>query len=341
MSVTALAQHGIKITGVIPSGLPPFRVPTFTMADVQALLPTAFAVFLLSYVEGMGVVRTFAAKHKYPADANQELLAVGAANVICGLGSSLPVGCSMSRSAVNDQSGAKTPLAGAISGVLLAVIVLFFTGAFTNLPEPVLAAVVLIAVKGLVDISALKRLWNVSKKEFWIAVAAMIGVLTFGMLEGVMIGTVLSLLMLVWRASNPSTVLLGRIPNSERYSDLARHPDNESVPGVLAFRANSGLFYANVAKVKEDLLTAIEQQVTPVKLVVFDLSSSPYADVAAADMLIELQEEMAGRDIEFKVSNLTGEVRDILRVADDKHKLGDLAHGMGVESLVKSWLAGK
>jgi SulP family sulfate permease len=341
MSFTALSQHGIKITGVIPSGLPPFRVPSFTMADVQALLPTAFAVFLLSYVEGMGVVRTFAAKHKYPADANQELLAVGAANVICGLGSALPVGCSMSRSAVNDQSGAKSPLAGAISGALLAIIVLFFTGAFTNLPEPVLAAVVLIAVKGLVDIPALKRLWQVSKKEFWIAIAAMVGVLAFGMLEGVMIGTVLSLLMLVWRASNPSTVLLGRIPGTELYSDLARHPENENVPGVLVFRANASLFYANVAKIKEDLLAAIEHQAAPVKLLVFDLSSSPYADVAAADMLTELQEELAGRGIEFKVSNLTGDVRDMLRRADDNHKLGDLGPSAGVESIVKSWLARK
>jgi sulfate permease, SulP family len=149
---------------------------------------------------------------------------------------------------------------------------------------------------------------------------------------------VLSLLMLVWRASNPSTVLLGRIPGTELYSDLARHPENEKVPGVLVFRANAGLFYANVAKVKDDLLVAIAGQLEPVKLVVFDLSSSPYADVAAADMLAELREELKEREIEFKVSNLTGEVRDVLRLADGESLLGDIGHANSVESIVKKWL---
>lgn len=340
MIFTTLGHVGIKITGVIPSGLPPVRVPSFTMTDVQALLPSAFAVFLLSYVEGMGVVRTFAAKHKYPADANQELLAVGAANVLCGLGAAQPVGCSMSRSAVNDQSGAKTPLAGAICGVLLGVIVLFFTGVFTNLPEPILAAVVVIAVKGLIDIPAMKRLWQVSRKEFWIALAAMLGVLVFGMLEGVMIGTVLSLMLLVWRTSNPSTVLLGRIPGTTLYSDLARHPDNEKVPGVMVFRANAGLFYANVAKVKEDLLDDIAHQSSPVGLVVFDLSSSPYTDIAAAEMLLSLHEELAERGIALKISNLTGEVRDLLRRSGLEKSFGDIGPSVSVEGTVSDWLAG-
>lgn len=338
MSFTGLNAVGIRITGVIPAGLPPMRVPHFTLADVQALLPSAFAVFLLAYVEGMGVVRTFAAKHKYPVDANQELLALGAANLLCGFGSAQPSGASMSRSAVNDQSGAKTPLAGAICGVLLAVIVLFFTGAFTNLPEPILAAVVIIAVKGLVDIPALRRLWRVARNEFWIAIAAMAGVLVFGMLEGVMIGTVLSLLMLVWRASSPSTVLLGRIPGTQLYSDLARHPDNKSTPGVMVFRANAGLFYANVGKVREDLLADIALQPTPVKLVVFDLSSSPYADVAAAEMLLALYEELAGRGMVLKLSNLTGEVRDLLR-RDRLDRRFDIGPRVSVESIISDWLA--
>lgn len=338
MMYTSLNTMGIKITGQIPSGLPPMKVPSFSMADVQALLPTAFAVFLLSYVEGMGVVRTFAAKHKYPVDANQELLAVGAANVLCGLGAAQPVGCSMSRSAVNDEAGAKTPLAGAICGLLLGVIVLFFTGVFTNLPEPVLAAVVIIAVKGLIDIPALLRLYRVSRKECWIALAAMFGVLVFGMLEGVMIGTVLSLLMLVWRASNPSTVLLGRIPGSDLYSDLARHPENETVPGIMVFRANAGLFYANVPKIKEDLLAAIERQAAPVKLVIFDLSSSPYSDIAAAEMLLDLQTELQERGITLKLSNLTGEVRDLLR-RDGLDLKFDIGPRAGVESIVREWSA--
>lgn len=338
ITFSGLGGVGIQITGKIPDGLPPLRIPTFSMADVQALLPTAFAVFLLSYVEGMGVVRTFAAKHKYASDANQELLALGAANFVCGIGSALPVGCSMSRSAVNDQSGAKTPLAGAISGILLAVIVLFFTGLFTNLPEPILAAVVVIAVKGLIDIPGMLRLWRISPKEFWIALVAMAGVLLFGMLEGVLIGAVLSLLMLVWRASNPSTVQLGRIPGTEMYSDFARHPHNESVPGVMVFRANSGLFYANVPKVKEDLLMALTQQASPVKLVVFDLSSSPYVDVAAADMLADLREELAGRGITLRISNMTGEVRDLLRRSDLVKDFGDIGPALGVESIVKAWL---
>jgi SulP family sulfate permease len=339
MVFTRLGGHGIRITGEIPAGLPPLRLPSFALEDVKALLPTAFAVFLLSYVEGMGVVRTFAAKHKYPADANQELLALGAANLVCGAGSALPVGCSMSRSAVNDQAGAKTPLAGAISGLLLGVIVIFFTGAFTNLPEPVLAAVVIIAVKGLVDIPALRRLWRISRTEFWVALAALAGVLGLGMLEGVMIGTVLSLLLLVWRASNPSTVQLGRIPGTSYFSDLARHPDNRVEPGVLVFRANAGLFYANVAKVKADLMEAVARQRVAVDLVVFDLSSSPYVDIAATAMLEECHDELAARGITLRVSNMDGYVRDVMRRAGLEARFGGLDPGLSVESLVKSHAA--
>ncbi|MGJ7562246.1 SulP family inorganic anion transporter [Variovorax sp. GB1R11] len=336
MMFTGLGGHGIRITGEIPAGLPPFQLPSFALEDVKALLPTAFAVFLLSYVEGMGVVRTFAAKHKYPADANQELMALGAANLVCGAGSALPVGCSMSRSAVNDQAGAKTPLAGAISGLLLAVIVIFFTGAFTSLPEPVLAAVVIIAVKGLIDIAALRRLWRISRTEFWIALAALAGVLVFGMLEGVMIGTVLSLLLLVWRASNPSTVELGRIPGTSYFSDLARHPDNRVEPGVLVFRANAGLFYANVGKVKADLMEAIANQHETVDLVIFDLSSSPYVDIAATTMFEECHDELKERGITLRVSNLGGYVRGVMRRAGLESRFGSLGPGLDVESLVES-----
>jgi high affinity sulfate transporter 1 len=339
MTYSGLAQQGIKVTGVIPRGLPPFQLPSFDPVDIKALLPTAFAVFLLAYVEGMGVVRTFAARHKYPADANQELLALGAANLLCGAGSAMPVGCSMSRSAVSDEAGARTPLAGAISGVILGVIVLFFTGLFTQLPEPILAAVVLIAVKGLVDVAALRRLFRANRIEFWVALLAMAGVLVFGMLEGVMIGVVVSLMLLVWRVSYPHTATLGRVPGTQRFADIARHQEYEMIPDVLLFRVDAGLFYANVPNVKQDLLELIDLRPVPPKLVVLDLSSSPNFDLAAADLLNELCAELSVRDIALRVSNANGSVRDLLRRDGLDKVFGEFGPQVTPDVVVKEWLS--
>jgi MFS superfamily sulfate permease-like transporter len=295
------------------------------------------AVFLMSYVEGTGATQTFAKRHKYSVDGNQELLAIGASNAACGLFQSYPVGGGFSRSAVNDGAGARTQLAGLGTGVLIGVVALFLTGLFYNLPEAILGAVVIVAVKGLFNVPALKRLYNVSRREFLIALAAMAGVLVFGMLEGVLIGVVLSLVLVLYHASEPTTTLLGRVPGTNRFSDLARHPDNEVIPEVLVYRVDGGLFYADAPYVRDDLERLIDARDTPPQLVVFDLSSSPMIDLAAADMLLELDDALAERGAELRLAHVDGPVRDMLRKVGAGDRYGVTHYEMSIADIIAAW----
>ncbi|HYI13744.1 MAG TPA: SulP family inorganic anion transporter, partial [Thermomicrobiales bacterium] len=223
MSFSNLEDRGVSVTGDIPSGLPAPAIPDVGLADLRALAPVALAVFLLAYVEGMGAVQSFAKEHGYRADANQELLALGASNAATGLFQSFPVGGSLSRSAVNNEAGATTPLASLGTGVLVGAVALFLTGLFAELPEAVLGAVVIVAVRGLFKVSALRRLYAMSPVEFSIAMVALAGVLLFGMLQGVLLGAAISILLVIWRVSRPVTAMLGRVPGTNRFSDVARH----------------------------------------------------------------------------------------------------------------------
>ena len=237
LSVTALETEGSKSSATSRAGCRR-RLPASAPSDLGALFPAALAVFLLAYVEGMGGIQTFAKKHKYRADANQELLALGVANAASG--SSRPsrsVGASRARRSMT-VPGRRPPLSGLGTGVLVGAVALFLTGLFTNLPEAILGAVVIVAVRGLFNVPALRRLYDASRREFLIAMVAFGGVLVFGMLQGVLIGAAVSLLMLVWRVSRPHTTLLGRVPGSASFSDLDRHPENEVLPDILVYRVD-------------------------------------------------------------------------------------------------------
>lgn len=337
LAFTSLADQGVAIIGDIPSGLPAPSVPDIQSGDVDNLVAAALAVFLMAYVEGTGATQTFAKKHKYSVDGNQELLAVGASNAACGLFQAYPVGGGFSRTAVNDEAGARTQLAGLGTGLLVGVVALFLTGLFYNLPEAILGAVVIVAVKGLFNVPALRRLYQVSRREFWIAMAAMGGVLVFGMLEGVLIGVVLSLLILLFHASQPTSVLLGRVPGTTRFSDLSRHPDNEVIPEVLVYRVDGGLFYANAEVVSSDLERLIDARDTPPQLVVFDLSSSPRIDLAAADMLVELDEALVDRGVTLRLAHVEGPVRDKLRDIGAGDRFGVTHYEVSIADIISAW----
>lgn len=312
MYVTDLQNKGVTVAGEFPSGLPGLGIgslPTDHFSDIAGL---AFGCFLLSYVEGIGVAKTFAARHKQPVDANQELYANGAINIAAGLAKGFPVGGSMSRSAVNDASGAKTPLAGGIAAVLLAMVLLFLTGIFAKLPEATLAAVVLVAVRGLVDVPALRRIYRLNRGEFAAAMLTAAGVLTFGMLEGIIIGAGFSLLLLAYRASQPKVDVLGRVPGTDDYASVARHPEYETIPGTLVVRIDGGIFYANADAVKERIDELIAAAEPPVSRLVIDLDNVGSLDIAALTMLDELRESAAQKDIVLELAGATAEVRHLL-----------------------------
>ncbi len=322
----SLDARGVKLLGEVPQGLPAIGLPAIHWADLNDLLPLAFACFILAAVETAAIGRMFAAKHGDRFDANQELLALAAANLAAGLGRGFPVSGGLSQSLVNEGGGAQTPFSSAMAAGIILVVVLFFSPLLSALPQPVLAAVVLIAVAALFQVSTLKSLWTSDRPEFVAAVAAFFGVLGWGLLHGVMIGAVISLVQLLRVVSHPHVALLGRVPGTRRFSDRKRHPDNELLPGVLIFRPESGLVYFNIDHVCEIILHQVHAEPTPPKLVVLDLSAAPRVDLQSAHALGGLAEEIKAMGVSFQAVEARSSVRDRLRNEGVEERLGGVNH---------------
>lgn len=321
-SVARLGERGVKLLGDVPEGLPMPGLPMISLADLQELMPLALACFMLGAVETAAIGRMFAAKHRGRFDCNQEFLAIGAVNLATGLTRGFPVSGGMSQSLVNESSGARTPLSGLFASLVVLIVTVFLASLLHNLPQPVLAAVVLVAILGLINVPALKRLYALARTEFFIAIAATAGVLSSGMLRGVMIGAVMSLLLLIRRASSPYVAFLGRIPGTQRFSDMARHPDNEPVEGILIFRAESSLLYFNAEHVRDVVLEEFHR--THPRLVLCDLSSSPIVDLHACETLAELARELAGEGARLRLVEPRSSVRDSLRLAGLEELVGSI-----------------
>lgn len=340
-----LDQHGVTLLGKVPQGLESFGLPRAmdfgncdaALRDLNNLLPLAFACFLLAAVETAAIGRTFAAKHGGHLDANQEFLALAAANLSAGLGRGFPVSGGMSQSLVNEGGGARTPLSGALAAGLILVVVLFFSHLLAALPQPVLAAVVLVAVTGLFKVSALNQLWRADRPEFFVAIAAIVGVLGQGLLRGVMIGAIISLVLLIRRASRPHVAFLGRIPGTRRFSDLERHTDNEQIPGVLLVRPEASLLYFNMDHVRDSIAERAKAGAPTAKRVVLDLSAAAHVDLHAAHMLTELAEELAAAGIQIQAVEARASVRDRLRGEGLDIRLGTINRFTSVADAVEAF----
>jgi sulfate permease, SulP family len=319
-----LDARGVKLLGEVPRGLPLPTLPAVHWQDLSELFPLALACFLLGAVETAAIGRMFAEKHGYRLDSDQEFLALAGANLAAGLGQGFPVSGGMSQSLVNESGGAHTPLSGLIAASLMMVVAVFLTDMLRNLPQPVLAAVVLMAVASLFNVKELRRLWRVHRSEFFIAMAALLGVLWAGLLEGVLVGAVISLVLLIRRVSLSHVAFLGRIPGVRRYSDLERHTSNEPIPGVVAFRVESGIVYFNAEHVFDTVLARLDARREAIRLVICDLSTSPYVDMAGARMFLNLHAELAKRGIAFRLVEARSTVRDMLRTEGVEEKVGPI-----------------
>jgi high affinity sulfate transporter 1 len=319
-----LGAHGVKRLGEVPRGLPMPSLPAVHYEDLRELLPLALACFLLGAVETAAIGRMFAEKHGYRLDPNQEFLALAGANLASGLGHGFPISGGMSQSLVNESGGARTPLSGLIASGIILVVALFFTDLLKNLPQPVLAAIVLMAVASLVKVKVLKRLWRVHRSEFLVAATALLGVLGAGLLQGVLIGAVISIVLLIRRSSTPHVAFLGRIPGTRRYSDRERHASNEPTPGVLAFRVESGVVYFNAEHVFDTVLARLDATTEPIRLVICDLSTSPQLDMAGARMFLNLHAEITKRGLDFRLVEARSAVRDMLRIEGVEEKVGPI-----------------
>jgi SulP family sulfate permease len=334
-SVFGLASQGVTVTGQIPSGLPQFALPSLRLSDVEGIIPLAAGILLLAYIEGISAARSFAEKHGYALNPRQEFLGIGAANLMTGFGQAYPVAGGLSQSAVAEKAGARTPLTLILASATLALCLVFLTGLLANLPKAVLAAVVLTAVAGLIDVPALIRLWRISRPDFTAAAVALTGVLLLGILQGILLAALVSVLTMLARASRPHVAFLGRIPGTTVYGDIARHPENEAVPGVIVFRPQGALLYVNAESVFEIVLARIAAK-SPgtIRLVVCDLSVAPHLDLAAVAMLRKLHAEVERRGARLAVTGAHGTVRDLLRRDGFADLVGGLDRSLTLEAVL-------
>jgi len=228
----------------------------------------------------------------------------------------------MSQSLVNESGGARTPVSGLLAAIFIALVAIFFSELLHNLPQPVLAAIVLMAIAGLLKVRELLYLWREHRNEFIVAMVALLGVLWAGLLKGVLIGAIISLVLIIRRVSSPHVAFLGRIPGARRYSDLRRHADNEAIPGVLAFRVEASILYFNAEHVFDTVVARLDATSEPVQLVICDLSTSPNIDMSGARMFGTLHAELAKRGIAFGLVEARSSVRDMLRVEGVENEIG-------------------
>lgn len=335
-TVLGLPAIGVPVTGNIPEGLPTLAGPALRLRDVEGIVPLAAGCLLLAYIEGVSAARTFAAKHGYDLDPRQEFLGIGAANLGAALGHGYPVAGGLSQSAVNDKAGAHTPLALLAASTTLALCLLFLTGLLENLPKAVLAAVVLTAILGLFDFRGLLYMWRVSRMDFYAASIAIMGVLLLGILQGILLAALISILLLLARASRPHVALLGRIPGTNSYSDLARHPENEPLGSVIACRPEASLLYVNAGSVLETVMASVLKNRSKIRAVVCDLSASPYLDLAGARILHALHDELAAQGIALQIVGARGRVRDLLRADGLAEKVGGLERAVSLDDAISA-----
>jgi MFS superfamily sulfate permease-like transporter len=307
--------------GEVPQGLPVPGLPAVGWSDMDELLSLSMACFLLAAVETAAIARMFSQKHGYRVDTNQEFLALAGANLASGLGQGFPVSGGMSQSVVNESGGARTPISGLIAALLMLAVVLFLSGLLRDLPQPVLAAIVLVAVTSLFKVKALARLWRFSRAEFAIAAAALLGVLGSGLLRGVMIGVVLSILVLLRRASRPQTTELGRVPGTGYFADRLRNPENERESDVFVFRSSGALLYFNVDHVRDRFFELLAERGATRRAVYF-MGAIPLVDLAGAELLLELQRTLKARGIGFRLAATPSSVREILVKAGYERECG-------------------
>ena len=333
VSLFELTRFKVMVTGVIPAGLPSPTMPTIRLRDQEGIVALASGCMLLAYIEGVAAARAFATKHHQSIDPRRELLGLAAANIATAAVGGYPVAGGLSQTAVNEGAGARSRVSLVFASLTLALCLLFFTTLLANLPKAMLAAVVLMAVSGLVDFRAFARMWRASRVDFLNALAALVGVLLLGILEGILLAALISVLLLIALTSTPHVAFLGRIPGTAQYSDLQRHPDNEPLIGVLAFRPESSLIYLNAEHVLAQVLARLDMTgANGVRNVVCDLSASSTMDLAGARMLAELQENLKDRGIGLTVTNAHGRVRDLLRAERLDDKIQGIARGTLLET---------
>lgn len=311
---------GVSTIGKIPSGLPRFALPEIAVSEALSLLPLALTVSFIGFLENISVAKSLAAKRRQKVDSNQELLALGAANLAAGVSGGYPVSGSFARSSVNFNAGANTGLASLITVALLALSALFLMPLFYHLPQAVLAAIIIIAVFGLIDFAMPRRLWRYNKADAAAWLLTFLAVLGVGIEKGILIGVTSTIVLYLWRTSRPHMVVVGRVPHTEHFRNVQRH-DVETLPHVLMLRIDESLYFANAKHIEDFVLCAAAEQLELRHLVLI-CNAVNFIDASALETLADLRTQIQDAGIQLYLTEVKGPVLDQLAVTDFLKQLG-------------------
>ena len=311
-AVVGLTDKGVAVVGHIPSGLPSIELPDLRPKDIFSLLPAALGIFFVGFSSQILAARSFAGRHGQHIHANTELVAMGAANLVAGISQGMPIGASDSRTAVNDQMGARTQVSGLLAAAVIALVLLFLTGPIQYLPKATLGAVIVVAALGLVEPDAWRVIARVSRVEVAIAAITMVGVIAVGVLQALLLAVALSIVDAVRRSADPHDAVLGYVERMDRYADVRVHPSARIVPGVLVYRLDDRLFFANTNYVEGRIREAVAGAPAPVHWLVFDAEALNHVDATGVRMLAEMIESLRKESITFVFARLHSPLQEHL-----------------------------
>jgi len=304
---------GVKVLGPLPQGLPSFALPMLGLADLRQVIVGGCAVALVSFADTSVLSRVYAAKLKTSVDPNQEMIGLGAANLAAGLFQGFPISSSSSRTPVAEASGARTQLTGVVGAIAVALLLVFAPALLKNLPNSALAAVVIAAAIGLFEFQDLGRIFRIQRWEFWLSIACFVGVAALGVIPGIGLAIALAVIEFLWDGWRPYHAVLGRVNGLRGYHDVKYHPDARRIPGLVLFRWDAPLFFANAELFHQRLLEAVAQSPTPVRRVIVAAEPVTSIDVTSADMLDELDQHLQTSEIELRFAEMKSPVQDKLK----------------------------
>ena len=304
---------GVKVLGPLPQGLPSFAVPIIGFAHFDDIIIGGCAVAMVAFADTSVLSRTYAAKTRSAVDPNQEMIGLGAANLAAGLFQGFPISSSSSRTPVAEAAGAKTQLAGVVGAIAVALLLVFAPNLLKDLPSSALAAVVIASAIGLFEFTDLRRIFRIQPWEFWLSIICFVGVAVFGVIPGIGIAIVIAVIEFLWDAWRPHYAVLGRVDGVRGYHDIKRYPDARRVPGLVLFRWDAPLFFANAELFNQRVLEAIAESPSPVRRIIITAEPVTDVDVTSADMLAELEHTLTESGIELRFAEMKDPVKDKLK----------------------------
>ncbi len=306
-------RTGISVVGPLPQGLPVPRLPLVPLDSLGPILTGGLAVALVSFADTSVLSRTYAARLRTPVDPNQEMLGLGLANVAAGFFQGFPISSSSSRTPVAEAAGAKTQLTGVVGALAIALLLLFTPSLLQDLPNAALAAIVIASAIGLIEVSDLRRIYRIQRWEFWLSIACFAGVAVFGAIPGIVLAIVMAVIEFLWDGWRPHCAVLGRVDGVEGYHDIVRYPQARLIPGLVLFRWDAPLFFANAEFFNDRVLEAVSKSSTPVRWLVVTAEPVTSIDVTAADAIVELDSTLHAAGVELCFAEMKERVKDKLR----------------------------